>query len=101
MLIILVFFIIVANDIIEEIQVSRCLDSTPDASNTDQLSFVIRYVRSNGEPVERFWGFIENVEHNAESLSEVIFSHLRSLLLILNFYETNPMSMLLICQVLI
>lgn len=58
---------------------SISINSTPDVSNTDQLSFIIRYVRSNGEPVERFLGFIENVGHKAESLAEVIIATLKKL----------------------
>lgn len=43
-------------------------------SNIDQLSFVVRYVNSIGEPVERFLGFIENIGHKAEPITETIFS---------------------------
>ncbi|XP_029341219.1 uncharacterized protein LOC115033197 [Acyrthosiphon pisum] len=46
--------------IVEELKSSTyysiSVDSTPDISNVDQLSFVIRYVNSIGEPVERFLG---------------------------------------------
>ena len=33
-------------------------DETTDVSLTFQLAIVFRYVLPNGEPVERFWGFI-------------------------------------------
>jgi len=58
------------------------IDSTSDISNVDQLSFVIRYVNSIGEPVERFLGFIENAGHKAEPLAEAILSTL-------NKYDIN------------
>lgn len=65
------------NTIIKEVKTSKyfsvIIDSTPDLSHIDQLSFVIRYVKTNGEPVGRFIGFIENVGHKAESLSNTIF----------------------------
>lgn len=52
------------------------LDSTPDISHTDQLSIVLRYVNSKGEPVERFIKFLPISSHNAESLSTTILNEL-------------------------
>ncbi|XP_022163997.1 uncharacterized protein LOC111029339 [Myzus persicae] len=44
--------------IVEEIQKAKyfsiIVDSTPDVSHVDQLSFVVRYVKNNGTPIERF-----------------------------------------------
>ncbi|XP_008185930.1 zinc finger MYM-type protein 1-like [Acyrthosiphon pisum] len=68
----------VISTIVEELKSSTyysiSVDSTPDMSNVDQLSFVIRYVNSIGEPVERFLGFMENIGHKAEPIAEAIFS---------------------------
>ncbi|XP_025195655.1 zinc finger MYM-type protein 1-like [Melanaphis sacchari] len=70
----------VITTIVEELKSSTyfsiSVDSTPDISNIDQLSFVVRYVNSVGEPVERFLGFIENIGHKAEPIAETIFSTL-------------------------
>lgn len=43
---------------------SISIDSTPDISHIDQLSFIIRYVNDQGEPVERFVCFIDNLDIN-------------------------------------
>jgi len=71
----------VINTIVDEIKSSKyfsnSIDSTPDISHTDQLSFVIRYVLSNGEPIERFIGFLENVGHKSENLAESVLSVLK------------------------
>jgi hypothetical protein len=68
----------VINTIVDEIKSSKyfsiSIDSTPDISHTDQLSFVIRYVLSNGEQIERFIGFLENVGHKSENLAESVLS---------------------------
>lgn len=34
----------------------------------DQLSFIIRYVASDGKPLERFMKFIPNTGHKAEEI---------------------------------
>ncbi|XP_065662869.1 uncharacterized protein LOC136085486 [Hydra vulgaris] len=51
---------------------SISIDSTPDITHIDQLSFIIRYVLPNGEPVERFIGFIDDAGHKAESYTDVL-----------------------------
>lgn len=70
----------VINTIIKEVKTSKyfsvIIDPTPDLAHIDQLSFIIRYVKTNGEPVERFIGFIENFGHKAESLANTIFKML-------------------------
>lgn len=48
------------------------IDSTPDVSHTDQLTFIIRYVLENGNPVERFLEFIPNCGHTGAELADVI-----------------------------
>ncbi|KAF0714401.1 zinc finger MYM-type protein 1-like, partial [Aphis craccivora] len=75
----------VANSVLETIfkevkaatYFSISIDSTPDITHIDQLSFIIRYVLPNGEPVERFIGFIGDAGHKAESLTDAIFSILK------------------------
>ena len=48
-------------------------DETTDVSLTFQLAIVFRYVLPNGEPVERFWGFIHPTGHDSDSVS---YTHL-------------------------
>ncbi|XP_074106438.1 LOW QUALITY PROTEIN: zinc finger MYM-type protein 1-like, partial [Cotesia typhae] len=44
------------------------VDSTPDIAHVDQLTIIIRYVRDNGEIVERFLEFIPNIGHKAKDI---------------------------------
>lgn len=53
---------------------SIVIDSTPDISHMDQLSFIIRYVKNDGSPVERFICFLPNVGHKAEDLEMAVMS---------------------------
>lgn len=54
---------------------SISVDSTPDVSHTDQLTFVLRYVTANGEPVERFLKFSPiEVSHTGENLKDIVLS---------------------------
>lgn len=55
------------------------VDSTPDLSHVDQLTFVIRYVTPDGQPVERFFGFIPIKSHKAEYLKETVLKVLNDL----------------------
>lgn len=66
----------VLNQIVKEVKEAKyyslSVDSTPDVSHTDQLTFIIRYVK-NSEPIERFLKFIPVHGHTAETLfNEVI-----------------------------
>lgn len=58
--------------ILKEVQKAKyfgiVLDSTPDISHVDQLTFVIRYVAVDGMPVERFICFVPNVGHKSEEI---------------------------------
>ena len=45
------------------------LDSTPDISNVDQLTLIVRYVLPTG-PEERFIKFLDMNSHNAEHLQQ-------------------------------
>lgn len=72
----------VLSNILEEIKASKyysiSVDSTPDVSHTDQLTFTIRYV-NDGEPVERFLRFIPIFSHGAKDLSNVVLGFLDEL----------------------
>lgn len=65
----------VLNEIIKRIiqgkYFSVIVDSTPDISHTDQLSFVIRYVTKNG-PEERFIKFLPNAGHKSAEMEKVV-----------------------------
>ncbi|XP_023247673.1 uncharacterized protein LOC111643719 [Copidosoma floridanum] len=69
----------VLKSIIEELKKSKyysiSVDSTPDITPTDQLTFTVRYVIDTG-PVERFLTFIPIEGHGAEYLSTVIIDFL-------------------------
>lgn len=68
--------------ILDEVKVikyySIIVDSTPDISHVDQLTFIIRYVKTDGTLVERFLKFLPNVGHKSEDLETVIISILFS-----------------------
>ena len=53
---------------------SIIVDSTPDISHVDQLTFIVRYVKNDGSAVERFLTFIENPGHKAEELATAVFT---------------------------
>uniref|UniRef100_H3AFK6 DUF4371 domain-containing protein n=1 Tax=Latimeria chalumnae TaxID=7897 RepID=H3AFK6_LATCH len=48
------------------------VDSTPNLTHIDQLTIMIRYVKKNGEPMERFLKFIPIHGHRAEHLERTI-----------------------------
>ncbi|XP_046587865.1 zinc finger MYM-type protein 1-like [Neodiprion lecontei] len=48
------------------------VDSTPDISHSNQLTFIIRYVRENGELTERFLQFIPIKGHSATEIERAI-----------------------------
>ncbi|XP_050540304.1 zinc finger MYM-type protein 1-like [Daktulosphaira vitifoliae] len=54
------------------------IDSTPDISHVDKLSFMVRYVLATGLPVERFLCFVSNPGHKALDLTNVIINTLKS-----------------------
>ncbi|XP_055843517.1 uncharacterized protein LOC129910240 [Episyrphus balteatus] len=66
----------IVNEIIEAKYFSISVDSTPDISHTDQLTVVLRYVKSNGEVAERFLAFIPMASHKGEELAEAILKFL-------------------------
>jgi len=66
--------------IVEEIQKAKyfsiIVDSTPDISHVDQLSFVVRYVKNDGTPIERFMCFLPNSGHKSEELTDEVLTML-------------------------
>lgn len=70
----------VTKEIIAEVNAAKyfsiIVDSSPDISHVDQLSFVIRYVSENGDPVERFICFLPSVGHKSKELFDAVISTL-------------------------
>ncbi|XP_043271756.1 zinc finger MYM-type protein 1-like [Venturia canescens] len=56
---------------------SMIIDSSPDISHVDQLTFVIRYVQNDGSPIERFLQFIPNTGHKAQEMTDAVTSALK------------------------
>ena len=56
--------------IVQELKVAKyysiSVDSMPDLSHVDQLSFIVQYVKKDGTPVEHFLHLIPNVGHKSE-----------------------------------
>lgn len=63
-------------EIILAIYYSLSVDSTPDISHVDQLTFIIRYVNKDAIVVERFLKFIPNCDHSGESIANIIIDTL-------------------------
>lgn len=76
---------------------SLIIDSTPDITHIDQLSFIVRYV-FEGIPVERFIKFIPSCGHKANDMKKAILNTLESLDISINdcrgktYDTTNNMS---------
>lgn len=68
----------IVKEIVESKYFSIIVDSTPDVSHCDQLSFVIRYVNRDGLPRERFLEFIRNTGHTGEELADSVLKFLDS-----------------------
>jgi hypothetical protein len=66
--------------IVTEIQKAKyfsiSVDSTPDVTHIDQLTFILRYVK-NVVPKGRFLQFISIHGHKADHLSDVVTSFLK------------------------
>ncbi|KAK4877151.1 hypothetical protein RN001_009657 [Aquatica leii] len=55
------------------------VDSTPDITNVDQLSLIVRFVQDNAEPVERFLCFLPNTGHKAEDMLLAVMDTFKTL----------------------
>ena len=56
---------------------SLSVDSTPDISHIDQLTFIMRYVSpEDGLPSERFLTFLELKDHSGERIADLVFNYL-------------------------
>ncbi|CAM1330325.1 Uncharacterised protein r2_g3947 [Pycnogonum litorale] len=71
----------VLSTIVSEVKTAKyfavCVDSTPDISHVDQLTFILRFVDVCGKPEERFMKFIPISGHDGETLATAIFDTLR------------------------
>ena len=74
----------IINEVIESKYYSVILDSTPDISHIDELSFVIRYVRRGSQPTERFLNFVPNAGHKATDMADVLLELLKKYKLDIN-----------------
>ncbi|XP_075715577.1 uncharacterized protein LOC142750459 [Rhinoderma darwinii] len=69
---------------------SISVDSTPDITHSDQLTFIVRYVLPTG-PVERFLQFLPVLGHSGKNIAQLIlWTNRKSTLKIV---EGNPMIM--------
>ncbi|GBO27064.1 hypothetical protein AVEN_248874-1 [Araneus ventricosus] len=86
------------NEILKASFVLVIAGETTDMSSISQLVVVFRYVLSNGQPVERFWGFTNLLGHDEQSIVECIQASLEKVVakpekLISQSYDgTNLMS---------
>ncbi|KYN03086.1 Zinc finger MYM-type protein 1 [Cyphomyrmex costatus] len=55
---------------------SIIVDSTPDLSHIDQLTLILRYVKPDGSPIERFIKFLPNVGHKGTEIANAILLNL-------------------------
>lgn len=55
------------------------MDSTPDLSHTDQLTFIFRFVSKEGKIIERYAGFVPIESHTGESLADTVMAMLDNL----------------------
>lgn len=69
--------------IIEELKRSKyyslSVDSTPDITHSDQLTVILRYVLTDGSPVERFITFVKLQDHTGAHMEEVVLNTLSEL----------------------
>ena len=72
----------VISTIVTEIQQAKyfsiSIDSIPDISHVDQLSFIVRYVSKEGCPIERFIRFIPNCSHKAKDMATIVLQTLKN-----------------------
>ena len=68
---------VIINEIASAKYYSFSVDSTPDISHTDQLTFTVRYVHDAGLPTERFFKFEELHSHTGLNLFNTIIDILK------------------------
>lgn len=66
----------IISEIIHAQYYSISVDSTPDCTHTDQLSFCVRYA-NDGSVIERFLQFIPIHGHTSEYLTETVLNYLK------------------------
>lgn len=68
----------IVSKIVEELKSSKyysiSVDSTPDITHHDQLTFIVRYVLNNGCPTERFLKFIRMENHTAAEMETTLLN---------------------------
>ncbi|KAB0805389.1 hypothetical protein PPYR_02359 [Photinus pyralis] len=64
---------------------SIIVDSTPDISHMDQLTFILRFVDEKGDIQERFFGFLKIDGHDAAHLENVVLTYLQDLTLNIDY----------------
>ena len=52
------------------------VNSAPDESHVDQLTFIVHFVHSSGKPIERFMKFIPISGHDGETMTNVVLDTL-------------------------
>ena len=63
----------IANEVKKAKYCRVTVNSTPDVTNVDQFTFIIRCVQDDSTIVERFLKFIDgNGQHDAESLTNIL-----------------------------
>lgn len=66
----------VDKEIVKELSQSKyfsiSVDPTPDVTHTDQLTFIVRYVTQEADPVERFLKFISNYGHKSVDMEKCV-----------------------------
>ena len=68
---------VIINEIASAKYYSFSVDSTPDISHTDQLTFTVRYVHDAGIPTERFFKFEEIHSHTGLNLFNTLIDILK------------------------
>lgn len=70
---------VIANELKDAKYFSVIVDSTPDLSHTDQLTFIFRFVNEKGNVMERFIGFQPISGHTGESLCDCVIKMVNDL----------------------
>lgn len=69
----------ICKEVISAKYFSISVDSSPDRSHIDQLTFVVRYVNEDGDSLERFLKFLPISCHGSEYLTECVLKVLAEL----------------------